>query len=605
MSVAGAGAVAVAEAAAVSGLIEQAGRCRAAGDLQAAEALLRQAVHKAPTSAAAATNHGLLLSELGRNEEAVTLQRRAVAMAPGMAAAWTNLALALRQWGDEAGAEQAQSKAHSLDPHSPQAWVAAGMSAQAVGLLGQAVHAYRAAIRADRNLPEAWINLALALHETGDTAACQQALDEALRLRPTDRRALSNLLMTSQYQPAWTATDLHAIATRAAVAWPNAGPRPPGRKPPLGRLRVGYLSGDLYAHPVGWLLAPVLRAHDRHAVEVHLFDHRPAQGPADAVTQALRDATEHWHTATGLDDAHLARCIAQAGIDVLVDLAGHTQRGQLGVLAQRPAPVQLSWLGYFGSTGVPAVDAVVLGDCLAPPGAEVAYTESIERVAGVHFAYEPPAWAPALTAPPSGASSAVTFGCFNNPAKMGDAVVQLWAQVLHRVPGSRLVLKWKSFADQAFAAQTRQRFVAHGIAAERIQPRPASPHAQMLAEYGDIDVALDPFPFTGLTTTLEALWMGVPVVTLPLQRSVSRQSLAVLQALGLEGWAPTTPKAYADCAAALAADLPTRTALRHEGPGSLRQRMAASPLMNAAGLARALESIYQRRLDAVHSGCPD
>jgi protein O-GlcNAc transferase len=596
---------ALAQAAAVSGLIEQAGRCRTTGDLQAAEALLRQAVQQAPSSAAALTNHGLLLSELGRNEEAVALQQRAVALVPGMAAAWTNLALALRQWGDDAGADQAQAQARSLDPHSPQAWVAAGMSAQAGGQLGQAIDAYRAAVRTDSNLPEAWINLALALHETGDTTACQQALDQALKLRPTDRRALSNLLMTSQYQPALTATDLQAVAARAAPAWPSAGPRPAPRKPPRGRLRVGYLSGDLYAHPVGWLLAPVLRAHDRHAIEVHVFDHRPAQGTTDAVTQALRDATEHWHNASGLDDTPLARCIAQAGIDVLVDLAGHTQRGRLGVLAQRPAPVQLSWLGYFGSTGVPSVDAVVLGDDVAPPGAEAAYTEVIERVAGIHFAYEPPAWAPAPTAPPCGTAGIVTFGSFNNPAKMGDAVVQLWAQVLRRVPGSRLVLKWKSYGDPVFADHTRQRFAAHGIAAERIQPRPASAHAQMLAEYGDIDVALDPFPFNGLTTTLEALWMGVPVVTLPLQRTVSRQTLAVLQSLGLQRWAQTTPKAYADCAAALAADLPTRTALRHLGPGSLRQRMAASPLMNAAGLARALESIFQRRLDAVHTTCPD
>jgi predicted O-linked N-acetylglucosamine transferase (SPINDLY family) len=293
-----------------------------------------------------------------------------------------------------------------------------------------------------------------------------------------------------------------------------------------------------------------------------------------------------------------------AGIDVLVDLSGHTEHGRLGVVALRPAPVQLSWLGYFGSTGLPAVDAVVLGDALAPAGSEAFYTEALERVTGAHFAYAPPPYAPPVTAPPSTRNGTLTFGSFNNPAKFGDEVVQLWSAVLQAVPNSRLVLKWKTFADPGFARHTQQRFAACGVDPARVQARPATPHAQMLAEYGDIDVALDPFPFSGLISTLEALWMGVPVVTLPWQRPVSRQSLAVLRAIGLDRGIATTPRGYVAQAAALAADITTRTTWRSSGACGLRHRLSASPLADGRRLAGELEAIYRRQLDARRTASP-
>jgi predicted O-linked N-acetylglucosamine transferase (SPINDLY family) len=384
------------------------------------------------------------------------------------------------------------------------------------------------------------------------------------------------------------------------VAWPSQRPRPAPRAA-AGRLRLAYLSGDLYAHPVAWLLAPVLEAHDRSAVELHCFDHQARNRADDPMHQRLRAATEHWHAVADLGDEALAARIRDAGIDVLVDLSGHTEHGNLGVLALRPAPVQLSWLGYFGSTGVPAVDAVVLGDTLAPVGAEAFYTEPLERVTGAHFAYAPPPYAPPLVPPPSARAGFITFGSFNNPAKLGDEVVQLWSAVLQAVPDSRLVLKWKTLADPAFVAHTQRRFAACGVDPVRVQAQPASPHAQMLAAYGDIDVALDPFPFCGLVTTLEALWMGVPVVTLPWQRPVSRQSLAVLRAIGQDRGIATTPRDYVAQAVALAHDLDARQAWRGGGADSLRHRMAASPLADGRRLAAELEAIFSRQLGAHHA----
>lgn len=583
-------------------LIQQAGNCRTAGDLAGAESLLRQAVALAPGSVPAATNHGLLLSEIGRHVESVQVLRRAVEMAPTFAPAWNNLALALRQGGDHAAADAAQAEAARLAPDSPEARVAAGLAAQAAGQIHQALAAYREALRLDAGMPETWINLGLALHALGDSAGCRAALEQALALRPADRRALSNLLMTSQYDPSLSLADLQRTAQRAAAGWPSQGTRPPPRARAGQRLRLAYLSGDLYAHPVGWLLAPVLRAHDRSAVEVHVFDHRSQHGTPDPVSQRLRDATEHWHEVGAMDDLQIAQQVRQAGIDVLVDLSGHTSDARLGVLAQQPAPVQLSWLGYFGSTGLPAVDAVVLGSTLAPVGAEAAYTEPIERVAGLHFGWDPPEWAPLPAAAPSAARGQVTFGSFNNTAKLGDGVVAAWALALHAVPGSRLVLKWKSLADASLVARLQRRFASHGVDPQRLEFRPASPHAQMLAEYGDVDVALDPFPFSGLVTTLEALWMGVPLVTMPQQRSVSRQSAAILDAIGARAWVAHTPRDFARVAAALAADLPMRQALRAPGPDSLRSRIAGSALMDAAPLARAIEAIAKRRLQARLAG---
>nr|AEI30651.1 TPR repeat-containing protein [uncultured microorganism] len=582
----------------IDALLAEAGAHRAAGRFAQAEALLREAVRLAPQSAAALTNHGLLLSDLGRHAEAADEQRAALALDAQFAPAWLNLALALQAAGDLAGAAAARERALQLDPRAPAALVQRGMAAQRAGRLTDAITAYRDALRQDAHLPEAWINLGTALQTCGDAPAARTALQQALALAPHDRRAASNLLMGGQYQAGLDSATLRADTQRAGALWGTAT-TPPAVQGPIGpgeRLRVGYLSSDLCAHPVGWLLAPVLAAHDRAVLEVHVYAGRAA--PPDAMTARLRAAAEHWHDIAGLDDAAAAALMRSHGLDLLVELGGHTEGSRLGVVALRPAPVQLSWLGWFASTGLAAVDAVVLGEALAPPGSEAFYTEPLERLPRPHFAYTPPPDAPAPAPPPSLRLGSVTFGSFNNPAKLSDATVALWSQLLRAVPGSQLVLKWSAFADPQLDAMTRNRF---GAQAPRVQPRGASPHAQMLAEYGDIDIALDPHPFSGLLTTLEALAMGVPVLTLPGPRPVSRQTAAVLQAMGLDTLVAATPQAYIERAAALAADTATRSAWRSPGPQGLRERLAASSVGDGAGLARALEALYARRAAAHRS----
>ncbi|NRR32627.1 tetratricopeptide repeat protein [Oxalobacteraceae bacterium] len=561
-----------------------------AGETALAEAVLREVLRRAPAMPGAMANLGLMLSTLGRPQEAVELHRRALALQPDLAAAWGNLALALRALGDDAGAADAEQAALRLAPHSPEAHINAGLALYGQGRILESMAAYRHALQLRHDLPEAWINLGIALQDVGDASAACEAFERALALAPHDQRAASNLLMAMQYAGQFDAAGLRQAATRCGTVWGGGGQVTPFPAP-SSILRVGYLGGDFRQHPVGWMLLPVLHGHDRARVKIHCFDTRPDTGPADPITLELRQASDQWHKVGALDDAALAALIRANGIDVLVDLAGHTAGARLGALALRAAPVQLSWLGYFASTGLAEVDAVVIGGAVAGEGAAQYYTEALEVLPRLHMSYTAPSYAPPVAPCPSPRHGALTFGSFNNTAKLSDEVVRLWSRVLTEVADSRLVLKWKCFADPGFGAHTLQRFARHGVAPQRIDLRPHSPHADMLAEYGDIDLALDTFPFSGGLTSLEALWMGVPVLTMPWLRPVSRQTLAMLEALGLADLAAPTPGAFVALACALAADLPRRQALRAD----LRERMRASVLSDGAGLARALESIYFTR----------
>ena len=588
-----------------------------AGEWALAEQALRRLLNQAPPQAGTLSNLGLVLSRLGRAAEALACQRQALDLQPGLASAWVNLALALRGTGDLSGAAAADQQALRLDPAAPQAHVNIGIGLLGEGRLTEAMAAFRHALSLRHDLPETWINLGIALLESGDAQSAVSALRQAQQLAPHDRRAASNLLMALQYDPAIGADGLRQAAAQQALVWQAAGattgpgqPAEPGASAPFlsrtsawssatapagnPRLRIGYVGGDFRQHQVGWLMADVLEAHDRAGFEIHLFNTRANLDATDALTQRLRAAADAWHEVHALDDAELAARVAQLGITVLVDLAGHTEHNRLGVFARRAAPVQLAWLGYFASTGLPAIDAVVLGGAMADAGAQQFYTEPLERLPRLHFAYAPPPYAPLPAPPPSLASGRVSFGSFNNPAKLSDATVALWTGALAAVPGSRLVLKWKCFGDLAFAEHTRRRFAAQGLDPQRLDLRPASAHPQMLAEYADIDIALDSLPFSGALTSLEALCMGVPVLTLPGRRPVSRQTLALLQALDLPDWVASTPRQFAALARRWADDLPGRQVLRQ----TLRQRLQASVLGDGAGLARALEQVYRRRCPA-------
>lgn len=435
--------------------------------------------------------------------------------------------------------------------------------------------------------------LAALWRDGGEHAKARQSYEQLLRQWP-DQRALHHSLLTScEYDP--------AISDQARLAkaktwgqWAVAragGMRARPRLQALGQrpLRIGYVSADLCQHTVGFLLRPVLEAHDPRRVSVVAYHSGKTK---DWLTEALAKCCT-LRDVSALDDLALVEQIRQDQIDVLIDLSGHTGGTRLNALAWRPAPVMVSWLGYFATTGLPCMDAVVLDEWHAPAEVEPQFVESILRLPSGRFCYRPAPWAPETLSPvPSAKNGYVTFGSFNNTAKLNDGLLDIWAQVLLATPDSRLVLKWRTFNDEGMRQKVSQAFLNRGVRAERIECRGPSFHADMLQEYADIDIALDPFPFTGGLTSCEALWMGVPVITWPQSRVVSRQTLAILRQIGLPELVAQDAQDYVRIATELASDAKRLQQMRE----TLRERMRQSPLMDAQTFTRewetALRSLY-------------
>jgi len=445
----------------------------------------------------------------------------------------------------------------------------------------------------------ATVNLANVLRDSGEHAASHHLYTDLLARLPNHPIIRRNTLTSLEYDP--DVTDTERLAQ--AKAWGDwaiarAGghkPRPPLR--PLNNLplRLGYVSADLCQHTVGLFLRDVLKTHDPQRMQVFAYS---AGQVKDWVTDEIRVASQ-FRDISALNDTQLAQQIREDRIDVLVDLSGHTAGSRLSVFAHRPAPVQVSWLGYFATTGLSYIDTVLLDKWHAPPGTEQQFVEPIIRLPS-RFCYTPVPWMPAVSPAPTFTKGYITFGCFNNTAKFNAGVFDLWAQILIQVPNSRLILKWRTFNDDAFRKKLTQAFVDRGIAAERIELRGPSFHADLLKEYADIDIALDPFPFTGGLTSCEALWMGVPVITWPQSRVVSRQTHAFLHQIGLPELSARDAGDYVRIAVELANDRARLTQLR----AKLRERMRASPLMDVASFTRQLEDTLidlYRRIEAEES----
>lgn len=330
-------------------------------------------------------------------------------------------------------------------------------------------------------------------------------------------------------------------------------------------------------------MAPLIAAHDRDRFEIFVYHHGHR---SDVVTDELRHQVEHWVDARGLDPAALADRVASDRIDVLIELAGHSGDHRLLTLARRPAALQGVAGGHFTTTGLPHVDFLVTDSWQAPPGAERHYSERLLRMPHGYNCYRPPADAPAVGPLPAQRRGQVTFGCFNRLAKVNDAVLDVWARILGAVPGSRLLLVGAGYLEPEVESRLKGRLSDAGVDSQRLELRGEIAHAQVLAAYNEVDVALDSFPYSGGLTTCEALWMGVPVVTLVGELFSGRHSLSHLANVGLPQFAAADVAAYFDIAVHLAANLPALAELR----ASLRDRMARSPLCDIAGQVRAFEA---------------
>ena len=560
---------------------------QARGELDAAAAAYGQAIVAKPDLVWAHHNLGALLLGLGRLEEAVAAIGRAIALDPSHAEAHLNLGNALRDQDRLDEAVLSYRRALTLKPDLAEAYSNLGAALRGRGELEAAVEACRRALELSPDLAWTHGNLAVTLFDQGrfDEAAThyRRAMELAPDLPEPHSNWLYSLLYRSDQEPDALLTEHRRWGERhggAPAPAAHANDRDPER-----RLRVGYVSPDLRAHSVAWFLEPLLRAHDRSAVEV--FAYAEVAHP-DAVTQRLRALSDHWRSTVGVADEDVAEMIRADGIDILIDLAGHTAGARLPVFARRPSPVQATWLGYPGTTGLAAMNYRLVDAITDPPGnADVLATETLVRLEGGFLAYAPPADAPDVTSPPSAASGVVTFGSFNNPAKLSDETVRVWAALLTRLPAARLLLKARPFTDAAAREVLAARFAAHGVGAERLDLRPWTPGTgHHLAAYGEVDIALDPFPYNGTTTTCEALWMGVPVIVLSGDRHAGRVGASLLTRVGLQDLIAENADRYVEIAAALARD-PARLASLRSG---MRVRVAASPLCDAPAFARGFEA---------------
>ncbi|MBI1246179.1 MAG: tetratricopeptide repeat protein [Alphaproteobacteria bacterium] len=572
----------------------------ARGDWAAALA----AFERAPGTAAARVGAAAALVETGKPESAQAQARAALALEPANEAAWRNLGIALAATGrvDEALAAYANA-GEGIETR-----VAAGAALASVHRYADAARLLADATRVGPENFGAWLNLGTALAGQGRYASAREAFSAALRLRPGSAKALANLANAELYcgdaaaarphfaaargadpaDPAAASSALYALNYDEALpaaelvaahrAWGESLPRAPrpARRAGGGRLRVGLVSGDFCHHSCAFVLASVLPHFERGGIELHAYSNTMRE---DAVTARLRPHFDHWHPVVGRADADVAAKIQADGIDVLVDLAGHTNANRLGVFARRPARVQATWLGYPATTGLPEIDLRVV-DAVSDPD-DTQCIERVARVDGGFLAFEPPP-SPA----PARAPGPPTFGSFNNVAKLGPRTVACWARVLKAAPEARLLLKGLSFEDAGIAARYRELFAAHGISPDRLDLvgwiGGSGGHLDL---YSRIDVALDPLVYNGTLTTLEALWMGVPVVSLAGDRHGARVGASILTHLGRPSLIAASEDDYVERAL---------EALRvRSDRAGLRAQLAASPLMDGKRLARALTGIWQ------------
>jgi protein O-GlcNAc transferase len=537
------------------------------------EALLRvgnvAAAEKAFSRASLSANPDFLLNLAARVyahnywQEAIAVLNKALALRPQHVPTWLALARIQSEVYALADCRASLDRLHALAPAHPEA------ALLAAGLHGR----------------------------MGDARAHLAALQAAYASGDPLSRLASSVAMTALYHDELPPADVAALhrslcaPIEAAVVEKTDFPN---TRSTARRLRIGYVTGDLHRqHPVNLFMLPVLQRHDHRRCEIAIYHTGHMH---DAYTRQAKSCADRWCEAAALDDAALQQAILADGVDILVDLAGHTASHRLGLFALRAAPVQVTFLGYPHSTGLSRIDWLI-GDVTVAPGEHAGlFSEGIAQLPDSVFC-----WAPVddyRLPRPRPAEAPVVFGSFNNAMKLSPRTIALWAQVLHAVPGSRLQLKAPSLQDGGVQARFVERFAAHGIAAERLILHGPSGLAEMMQAYGEVDLALDPTPYNGGTTTLQALWMGVPVVSLAGGNFVSRMGASFLNTLGHPEWVASDGAGYVATAARLAADCRDWRTRR----AGLRARMAASPLCDIATWVTQLEALYDRMWAVYCSG---
>lgn len=559
--------------------------------LDDAETALRQSILHSPSPFVSPLyNLGNLLRRQGRLIEAEQTYGQALAAQPTHHPSLYSLATVLHERGKDAAALALAQTAQRVAPSHPETAFLVGNLLREQGRLEEALAAYDQALALDPSFAACHTNRGNLLSEQGRAIEALHAYQAALAASPHDHRYASNLLCALQY--------IDGIAPETLLSahqsWNQQYGAPEPRPAPFPRadrhgkpLTVGLVSADFGCHPVGWFTIPLAEGADPQQLRVILYSDRVNE---DQNTQRLERAVPLRRTGA-LDDISLAQLIAQDGVDILIDASGHTGHNRLMLFANRAAPLQASWAAYVGTTGVEAMDALIADTLQVPVDDEVLYTEQVLRLPVGYVPYAPPPYAPAVR--PRDPGAPLTFGSFNNPVKLSDPVLQAWARLLKAVPHARLLVKFRYLDDLGTANHLRARFAAAGGDIERLDIEGGSPHAEMLGAYHHVDIALDTTPYSGGLTTLEALWMGVPVITCPGRTFASRHSLTHMSHLGLGELCANDWDEYHHKAVALITDAPRLEGYR----ASLRGRLQAAPLTDGTAFARhfehALRSLWE------------
>ena len=546
----------------------------AQGALDKALPLYEQVLSIQPNHGDALCCLGLLRFQTGDSQSAIALLRLATQTRPMQAKFFYNLGKVQQTLGDIAEAIPAYQRAIDIDPRQPQAYCNLANALQLQGHLDDALKQFERAMLACPTSPLLRTMYLCALNYVPNPD--RQAIFIAHKkfgelfeapLRPRSKMAGKNA--PSQNTAQHSGSDHAPTATQRT-------------------LRIGYVSADFKQHSVAHFIEPVLAAHDKSKFDVFCYSNNVL---VDEVTERIQNQCAHWRVIANQPDEVVAQKIRDDGIDILVDLAGHTPENRLMVFARKPAPVQVTWLGYPNTTGLTMMDYRIT-DAFADPVDETdeLHTEKLARLPECFSCFEPPRESPPVGPLPSPSAGHITFGSFNNALKITPQVIALWSNILQRVQNSRLVLKYQGLDAPFMSGLLREQFSKHGIAPDRLDILGKDlSQVDHMNRYNQIDIGLDPFPYNGTTTTCDALWMGVPVVVLAGNTHVSRVGVSQMQNLGLPELIARDEDDYVQIACRLAGDLEKLAALR----GGLRTRMIESPLTNVARFTRNLEAAYQ------------
>ncbi|MBL8523359.1 MAG: tetratricopeptide repeat protein [Betaproteobacteria bacterium] len=543
------------------------------------------AIALAPRDAGAHNNLGNVFKSLRRFEEAEQSYRRAAEANPAFAEAHYNLALCAFERGDLAAAEAGNRRALELKPALAEAHNNLGMILDEQGRLGEAEVSCRLALQLRPDMAAAHNGLGNILKNRGNPGEAVASYRRALALNPADLAAHDNLLLCLNYAALQSPAEcLQAARQFGQMIESQAGPPQSSWRcdPSPSRLRVGMVSGDLRQHPVGHFLESMLAHIDPAKIELFAYSNHAS---ADELSACIRPYFSQWKTIHQLGDAEAAKTIHDDGVHIAIDLSGHTQHNRLPLFARRPAPLQVSWLGYFATTGVAQIDYLLTDSVATPPHDAAHFSERLWPLPDTRLCFTPPQDAPDVTPPPFVRNGHVTFGCYQNLAKVSDEVLGAWGKILAALPDARLRLQARPLGYPQEREHLAQRCAKQGLDPARMDMHGESTRTAYLASHAEVDMILDTFPFPGGTTTCEALWMGVPTLTLCGDRMLARQGASMLTAAELTGWIAGDAADYVYRAVEHARNREGLAALR----AGLREQVRASPLFDAPRFAKAFE----------------